>query len=32
MFAVTIRSGVTDALIMERCLLRKRDSKNAKGY
>lgn len=24
MFAVKIRSGVTDALIMERCLLRKR--------
>lgn len=32
MFAVKIRSGVTDALIMERHLLRKIDSKNAKGY
>lgn len=32
MFALTIRSGVTDALLMERSLLRKTDSKNAKGY
>lgn len=32
MFALTIRSGVTDALLMEHYLLRKTDSKNAKGY